>query len=1528
MLFGLQKKSGSAVRRLQFETLESRQMLAFGVTIGVAPTGQQTYVIDNGADLKFSVLSSGNLTSTIHLGDVTSVEYKGQEMLASYWDTSRYSHYESGLSGLTNVSYTIGGDDEWILVTADDSTYGVVQYYAVRNGDDNIYMASYVTSGAQGRFLAYLDDDVFTNIEEASNISNNVGVVEGSDVFVDADGTTRSKFYNDRRMIENIQHGVTGGTRGSTVGAWMFMGNREHGAQGPFHKIIDFQTTGGAVEIYNVLFSSGHASIEPVRYGLMGPYSLQFNDGSTPAEPGCSWMAELDLQGWISDSERGAVSGIATGMTSGNETVIGLRNSEAQYWAIADPATGAFSIDGVQAGTYEMTLYDQELEVGFRTVTVVAEENLVVDISNTYFTPGATWRIGEWDGTPGDFQNADQIWTMHPSDVRMAWGDSVFVVGADSTLDWQLAQFRDVNNSQVIEFTLTAAEAAAAQTLRIGLTLGTNGGRNRIYVNEGETYAWTSGIPNASAQVGGRSITRGTYRGFNQEYTYDIPASALTAGTNTIRLEVVSGSGGTGFLSPAVVYDAIDLVPTATLANAPRLETITLSPSNANVDAGGQVNFVASGLDQFENPIAANIEFTTTAGTIDQTGQYTAPAMSSTATVTARSGDIVAESLVIALGDEPVVVDPATATPAMTTTGTVDLSVLGDDDGGEVNLTYTWSVIGTPPGSVDFSANGANADKNTTVTLGGDGVYSLRVTLQDTDGNTATSNVTVQRGECIARYRADETGGMTLADSSGGGQHADLTGSYGFVAGRSNNALNLTGGHAELPTGVVSELDDFTIATWVNLSSLDTWARIFDSGDDTTNYMFLTSAGPAGGPRFGIRTPSIGEQIVESSVAIPTNAWTHIAITLSGNTARLYVNGVQRGVSSGVTLDPSDLGLTTANYLGKSQWADPALNGSLDDFRIYARALSGGEVSAMANTTLPSAVTDLTAAPAGASQIYLAWSSVGRGTTYNVFRSTTSGGPFSWVASVSTAGFQDTNLEGSVTGAYYYKVTSENAGGDGPLSNEASATVAPPIPDAAVNLSVEPAVSAELVLSWDAAPNAASYTILRSEQPEGPYVEVDSGVTATTYTDAGLTNHVSYYYVVRSVNVSGSADSVEAAGVPTDLHTFLQLNETTGLTASDSSGHENHGTLVNGASWSSAGKLDSAVALGVANDHVDLPDGFLAGVDEVTVSAWVNLDSVSDWSRIFDFGSGADANMFLTPRNGSTQRLRFAITTTGGGGEQQISTNYTFPTGVWTHVAVTLNGSVGVLYANGVEVGRNNAMTLLPSSLGETTQNYIGRSQYADPYLEGHVDDFRIYSRALDASEIQAVATPPALLGDYNRDDVVDAADYTVWRDNLGSVVLPYSSADGDGNGHVGLEDYAVWRSNFGATLAMQAASIAPALPVDGALEEGEVAASTTVTRFDAWSVFGEQANSSDQARASYAPVARGALAAHDPNATTIALLVADSLAASRRALDASSASSDALSVLKSKDGDEAKANDDLAIDQAFEMLSDRASQD
>ncbi|MEN1681505.1 MAG: choice-of-anchor Q domain-containing protein, partial [Planctomycetota bacterium] len=65
-----------------------------------------------------------------------------------------------------------------------------------------------------------------------------------------------------------------------------------------------------------------------------------------------------------------------------------------------------------------------------------------------------------------------------------------------------------------------------------------------------------------------------------------------------------------------------------------------------------------------------------------------------------------------------------------------------------------------------------------------------------------------------------------------------------------------------------------------------------------------------------------------------------------------------------------------------------------------------------------------------------------------------------------------------------------------------------------------------------------------------------------------------------------------------------------------------------------------------------------------------------------------------------------------------------------------------------------------------------------------------------------------SLPGDYNGDLAVNAADYTVWRDTLGLQVTPFSGADADGNGNVGVSDFVAWKNSFGVAAAQGEASV------------------------------------------------------------------------------------------------------------------------
>jgi hypothetical protein len=93
-------------------------------------------------------------------------------------------------------------------------------------------------------------------------------------------------------------------------------------------------------------------------------------------------------------------------------------------------------------------------------------------------------------------------------------------------------------------------------------------------------------------------------------------------------------------------------------------------------------------------------------------------------------------------------------------------------------------------------------------------------------------------------------------------------------------------------------------------------------------------------------------------------------------------------------------------------------------------------------------------------------------------------------------------------------------------------------------------------------------------------------------------------------------------------------------------------------------------------------------------------------------------------------------------------------------------------------------------------------------YLDFIVQD----ETGVDFVKLELIVNPPSQ-GDFNRNGVVDAADYPIWRKQFGTAVPPFSGADADGNGSVDGVDYEIWRSNFGDVLASPVAGAAVSVP-------------------------------------------------------------------------------------------------------------------
>lgn len=190
-----------------------------------------------------------------------------------------------------------------------------------------------------------------------------------------------------------------------------------------------------------------------------------------------------------------------------------------------------------------------------------------------------------------------------------------------------------------------------------------------------------------------------------------------------------------------------------------------------------------------------------------------------------------------------------------------------------------------------------------------------------------------------------------VRDESGHGNHGVTTGSPVFTNGVRGQALVFDGvqTRVSLPPGIARS-SGFSFAAWVYWRGGANWQRIFDFGNSTTQYMFLTPRSSAGTLRFGLRNGDT-TQFVETS-ALPVNRWTHVAVTLSATSAQLYVNGV-RVATATTSITPAQF-QPRYNFLGRSQWpADPHFSGILDEVLITDYVMTADQIARLLTNQPP-----------------------------------------------------------------------------------------------------------------------------------------------------------------------------------------------------------------------------------------------------------------------------------------------------------------------------------------------------------------------------------------------------------------------------------------------------------------------------------------------------------------------------------------------------------------------------------------------
>jgi hypothetical protein len=200
----------------------------------------------------------------------------------------------------------------------------------------------------------------------------------------------------------------------------------------------------------------------------------------------------------------------------------------------------------------------------------------------------------------------------------------------------------------------------------------------------------------------------------------------------------------------------------------------------------------------------------------------------------------------------------------------------------------------------------------------------------------------------VAVYSFNEGSGTTVHDSSGNGNNGTLQGGAAWTtSGRYGNAISFNGTNAyvNVPNSSSVQLTTaMTLEAWINPTLRNgVWRDVIYKGNDK---YYLEADSTSGKPvAGGILGGSYGE--IYGPSAVTTNTWTHLAGTYDGATLRLYVNGVQ--VNSRAQTGAIAISTNALQFGGDSIYGQ-YFQGTIDEIRIYNRALSATEIQGDMNT--------------------------------------------------------------------------------------------------------------------------------------------------------------------------------------------------------------------------------------------------------------------------------------------------------------------------------------------------------------------------------------------------------------------------------------------------------------------------------------------------------------------------------------------------------------------------------------------------
>ena len=593
-----------------------------------------------------------------------------------------------------------------------------------------------------------------------------------------------------------------------------------------------------------------------------------------------------------------------------------------------------------------------------------------------------------------------------------------------------------------------------------------------------------------------------------------------------------------------------------------------------------------------------------------------------------------------------------------------------------------------------------------------------------------------------AHWEFDDGTGTIVGDSTGNGNYGILINGPVWTEGQVGGALQLDGQNDHVIVDSVplamDTWSEITVAAWIK-SDVGIGAGTDDivswwiwTGYPCTECSFVLTH--HGNNEYFL---SIGGDTLISGGTVSTD-WTFVVATYNGNMKRLYVDGSEVASAAYTSGIPNSAG---ALIIGGQDDGSNYFQGTIDDVRIYDRALNDQEVLDLFNNTIPPPdatpptqpdnLVELSVGFTSAEITWMASNDPESGVDhYNIYRDGNK------ISESTPTNLIDNNLLPGTT--YTYEISAVNGQGlesikSDPLDVTTLTDTTPPS-----ILSVQ-ASETSVVVEFDEILDAVSATDLTN-------YDINNGITifdavlgpsnkTVTLTTSSHQEGIVYDLSVNAVeDFSGNAmplSVVSYSVVLTDpeLMAHWKLDDGEGSIASDSSGNGNHGILTNGPVWTSGG-FSGALIFDGQNDQVTVDSTPLAmdTWNAISVGAWIKNDIGvgAGTDDIVSYWNYPSSPSWLLSHHGNNKYF-WSINGTGFVTGGVLSTD-------WTHVVGTYDGSTMRLYVNGVEAALLSGLSgNLPFS---TADIIIGGQADGSNFFDGIIDEVQIYNRALSAQEI------------------------------------------------------------------------------------------------------------------------------------------------------------------------------------------------